>query len=71
MDFLFDITFKDVMKDGKKYYQIDKMTAALKPKKVVFNFENLFNGNKELGENDNNFIFNFYDNNIFLCWPRN
>ncbi|XP_066904274.1 protein takeout [Halyomorpha halys] len=56
MDYTFDITLKQVAKDGKNYYQVDKMSVLISPRKVAFSFENLFNGNKELGDNMNKFL---------------
>ncbi|XP_014285328.1 protein takeout [Halyomorpha halys] len=56
VEYTFDMTFKQVTKNGKKYYQVDKMPVTVLPKKVTYNFENLFKGNKELGDNMNKFL---------------
>ncbi|CAH1397712.1 unnamed protein product [Nezara viridula] len=56
LSYIFEMTFKEITKDGKKYYQIEKIPVAVVPKKVSFNFGNLFNGNKELGDNTNKFL---------------
>lgn len=37
-------------KDGEKYLKAEDVTANLKPEKVEFQFENLFNGDKRLGD---------------------
>ncbi|XP_065371577.1 protein takeout-like [Calliphora vicina] len=44
------------VKNGRTYMKIDDLTVGLTPKKVVFNFDNLFHGDKVLTENVNNFV---------------
>lgn len=36
--------------------RIDDLTGSLTPKNVIFNFDNLFNGDKTLTDNFNTFI---------------
>lgn len=38
------------------YVQIDKFTLGIKPKNVLTTLENLFNGDKALGESMNKFL---------------
>ncbi|CAG9804152.1 unnamed protein product [Chironomus riparius] len=44
------------VKDGKTYTKIGKHKSLLSTSKLSLNLENLFNGNKALGDNMNNFI---------------
>lgn len=57
---LYDITTKLVLKgkkitkaDGKEYFEVTDVIAKLTPKKMVLRMENLFNGDKQLGETMN------------------
>ena len=45
-----------VEKNGKKYLNVDKVHLDLQPKKATFAFENLFKGDKTLGDNMNKFL---------------
>ncbi|XP_014279288.1 protein takeout [Halyomorpha halys] len=56
LDYSFDINFKQITKDGKKYFQVDKMSVGISPQKVVIYVENLFSDNKEMGDNMNKFL---------------
>ena len=47
---------KKVIKEGKGYMQIDKSKLNYTTEKVLFDFTNLFNGNKVLGETTNRFF---------------
>lgn len=40
-------------KSGKKYYKLDNSTLSLKPSLMIFKFDNLFDGDKALGDNIN------------------
>lgn len=40
-------------KDGETYMKIEQIEMEVKPRLLVMNIENLFNGDKELGENMN------------------
>ena len=42
--------------DGETYINITDYKISFKPKKVSFSFENLFNGDKNLGETMNRFM---------------
>lgn len=42
--------FKQIQKEGKKYFYIEKMDVNLKPKKVYMYLANLFNGDKALSK---------------------
>ena len=50
------LTGKLVEKKGKEYYQVDKIKLDLKTKKFGMQYENLFNGNKQLGDQVNTFL---------------
>uniref|UniRef100_A0A6M2DWZ1 Putative hemolymph juvenile hormone binding protein n=1 Tax=Xenopsylla cheopis TaxID=163159 RepID=A0A6M2DWZ1_XENCH len=41
---------------GKSYMQLDQFDVKFTPKRVTMHFDNLFNGDKVLGDNLNNFI---------------
>lgn len=43
-------------KDGKTYMKIDKFHLDLEPKRMIFKIDNLFNGDKALGDNMNLFL---------------
>lgn len=43
-------------KDGATYLKIDKFHLQPEPKKMFYKFENLFNGDKALGDNMNLFL---------------
>ncbi|XP_055904269.1 protein takeout-like [Eupeodes corollae] len=45
-----------VERDGKMYLNVDKIHIDLEPKSTHFDFANLFNGDKALGENMNKFL---------------
>ncbi|XP_075217824.1 juvenile hormone binding protein 12 [Lycorma delicatula] len=45
-----------VMKDNKLHMILKEYIVSFKPKLVTFNFENLFNGNKRLGDTMNKFM---------------
>lgn len=47
---------KRVMKEGKAYMQIDKSRLTYTTDKVLFDFTNLFNGNKVLSDTTNRFF---------------
>ncbi|KAM7360218.1 protein takeout-like [Cochliomyia hominivorax] len=62
-----DITLDDVtlvmqfsgtpyIRNGRTYMRIDDLTGSITPKKVISNFDHLFNGDKVLTANVNNFI---------------
>lgn len=56
MDVLIKLKSRVVEKDGKEYLEIQKTKLTLIPKKIYFFLENLFNGDKALGDNMNKFI---------------
>lgn len=43
-------------KKGKKYIKFKKYTITNEPEKSILNFDNLFNGNKQLGDEMNKFL---------------
>ncbi|XP_039947953.1 uncharacterized protein LOC120766477 [Bactrocera tryoni] len=45
-----------VEKDGETYMKTDKFRAIVKPSRVFFELQNLFNGDKALGDNMNLFL---------------
>lgn len=50
-----ELNFKtaDRVKNGVNYLQVVDSKIHLNPKKVIFHFDNLFNGDKTLGDNIN------------------
>lgn len=50
------ILTKKVEKNGKGYMQIEKSRLTYTTEKVLFDFTNLFNGNKVLGDTTNRFF---------------
>ncbi|XP_036343134.1 protein takeout-like isoform X2 [Rhagoletis pomonella] len=55
-DFVLQWVGVPVEKDGATYMKTDKFRAIVKPNKVIFDFQNLFNGDKALGDNMNLFL---------------
>lgn len=47
------MSFDYVERKGKTYMKVSDFTVTMDPEKVVFKFDNLFNGEKELGDNIN------------------
>lgn len=45
-----------VEKDGEIYMGVEQLTLDLEPKKMIYKVENLFNGDKALGDNMNLFL---------------
>lgn len=45
-----------VEKNGKQYIDFQRAKLSLNPRKIYFYLENLFNGDKTLGDNMNKFI---------------
>lgn len=43
-------------KDGEKYFRIKEYKIKFEPRLVMMNFTNLFNGDKQLGNNMNSFL---------------
>lgn len=58
------IKFQEMTKRGQKYLEVVDYNIKLNPEKSIFNFENLFNGEKQLGEAMNR-VLNQYDKEIF------
>ena len=54
MTLLFD--YVEVPKNGKTYLRFTANELTLDPDFVYFNFENLFNGDKQLGDGINNVL---------------
>lgn len=50
------ILTKKVMKQGKAYMQVEKSRLTYTTDKVLFDFTNLFNGNKVLSDTTNRFF---------------
>lgn len=48
-----NMTFDYVVRKGKTYMKATDFQVTMNPEKVVFKFDNLFNGQKELGDNIN------------------
>lgn len=47
---------KPIEKNGQMYAELQHVKLEIKPELVHFQFNNLFNGDKALGDNMNNFI---------------
>lgn len=47
------MTFDYVVRKGRTYMKATDFQVTMNPEKVVFKFDNLFNGQKELGDNIN------------------
>lgn len=45
--------YKSLQKKSKTYLEFISSNLALDPESVTYNFENLFDGNKQLGDNIN------------------
>ncbi|KAJ3650912.1 hypothetical protein Zmor_016987 [Zophobas morio] len=45
--------YKDYVKNNKTYFMVDNDVLDAEPEEVYINFENLFGGNKEVGDNIN------------------
>ncbi|XP_017469410.1 PREDICTED: protein takeout-like [Rhagoletis zephyria] len=54
MKMIIDATSR--IEDGKTYLNIKDLRVECKPKRLAMHFENLFNGDKALGENLNSFL---------------
>lgn len=52
----FNMKFEEVMKDGETYLHYTSVETFMKPKKMEMHFENLFNGDKALGDSTNQFL---------------
>ncbi|XP_066255637.1 protein takeout-like [Euwallacea similis] len=50
------MSFDYVERKGKTYMKVSDITVSLNPEKIGFKFNNLFNRQKELGENINNVL---------------
>ncbi|XP_068900206.1 protein takeout-like [Tenebrio molitor] len=48
-----DAPFEEIPKDGKTYFKFSVTNFSLDPEVISFDFENLFNGDKTLGDNIN------------------
>ncbi|CRK98039.1 CLUMA_CG011408, isoform A [Clunio marinus] len=56
VDFHMKLLMKSVERNGKIFMQIDKTKFNFETTRIYFYFTNLFNGNKELGDNMNSFL---------------
>lgn len=56
LDLIFSFVGKPVEKNGATYMDIDHLTLNIEPKNIHFKVDNLFNGDKALGENMNLFL---------------
>ncbi|XP_013110452.1 protein takeout [Stomoxys calcitrans] len=54
--FKYSYDMKPVEKNGKKYASLEHVKLEIKPELVQFHFENLFRGDKNLGDNMNKFL---------------
>lgn len=55
-EIVFKILTKKIVKNGKGYMQIEKSKLDFDTTEVFVHFDNLFNGNKELGMTTNDFF---------------
>lgn len=56
MDLIVKFKPKVITKNGKKYIQTDKFNLSFTTTRLRLNFDNLFNGDKILGDNMNSFL---------------
>lgn len=49
-------TGKNVVSKGNSYFQADKVISKLEPGKMQLHFENLYRGDKRLGDSTNLFL---------------
>ncbi|KAM7362285.1 protein takeout-like [Cochliomyia hominivorax] len=56
VDLIVKFTGTPLEKDGKTYMKIDKFHLDIEPKRIIFKIDNLFNGDKVLGDNMNVFL---------------
>ncbi|CAH1129435.1 unnamed protein product [Ceutorhynchus assimilis] len=61
LDFPVTMDFQETKKDDKTYFKITSFRVGIHMKKMQMNFENLFNGNKLLGDNINRVINENWD----------
>ena len=54
--FKYSFNLKKVEKNGKTYAELHNVKLHLKPELVQFQFKNLFNGDRALGDNMNKFM---------------
>ncbi|XP_008485058.1 protein takeout-like, partial [Diaphorina citri] len=50
------ISAKPIEKDGRTYWQVEEFVFKLKASRLYVKLENLFNGDKALGDNMNRFL---------------
>lgn len=53
---LIKVTGKNIERKGSSYLQADKVIARLEPQKMYLNLENLYRGDKRLGDSTNLFL---------------
>ncbi|CAH1397648.1 unnamed protein product [Nezara viridula] len=51
-----EVKWKRIKRGNTEYFNMESLTVPLMPKRMYFNLENLFNGNKALGDNMNKFL---------------
>ncbi|XP_014290335.1 protein takeout [Halyomorpha halys] len=56
VDIVATLKFSEVEKGGKNYFHVDSFETDITPTRSIFNFQNLFNGDKALGDNMNLFL---------------
>lgn len=56
MDLIVKFKPKIITKNGKKYIQTDKFNLSFTTTRLRLQFDNLFNGDKVLGDNMNSFL---------------
>ncbi|CAG9767571.1 unnamed protein product [Ceutorhynchus assimilis] len=56
VDFIYNFQFEETKKGGQTYFKIKSLAHSIKPNHLTLNFENLFNGNKLLGDNMNKLV---------------
>lgn len=56
MDISVKLKAKVVEKNGKQYVKFERSKLQLNPKNISYHLENLFNGDKTLGDNMNKFL---------------
>lgn len=50
VDVMWHVEGKPEIRDSKKYFKLTQFIVTLQPQTMTIELENLFNGNKQLGE---------------------
>ncbi|XP_044260730.1 protein takeout-like isoform X2 [Tribolium madens] len=62
--YFFDFWLEEYTRGGRKYYRVVRNRLVMEPELIKFKFDNLFNGDKELGDKINQ-VFNDNSKEVF------